>query len=196
MRCCATIRARHEDGHDEHLPYPRAGGICPAHRRARFRHASEFWQGEGWLCLIRMARRRAFAYATDDTLEETRETALRIIQQQRPRHNVTARLSWYMDRVRLVEPSTQANGRLRHRIGSDEVDGCWWCREYVAQATPRQTRAAGAGCKLPRDGGGQRTASRTADFNKALAARQQFERSRKRVREQHAQGRVAGVAAR
>ena len=32
------------------------------------------WQGEGWLCLIRLAQRRAFAYGTAATLEETRET--------------------------------------------------------------------------------------------------------------------------
>jgi uncharacterized protein len=71
------------------------------------------WQGEGWLCLIRMARRHAFAYATAATLEETRETALRIIHQQQPRHNAATRLSWYMDRVRLVEPAPLEKPRSR-----------------------------------------------------------------------------------
>lgn len=73
------------------------------------------WQGEAWLCLIRMARRHAFAYGTAETLEETRETALRIIQERRPGHNAAARLSWYMDKVRLVEPAPLGRQRSRDR---------------------------------------------------------------------------------
>lgn len=73
------------------------------------------WQGEGWLCLVRMARRQAFAYATAVTLEETRETALRIIRERQPIHQAAARLSWYMDRVRLVEPAPLGKARSRDR---------------------------------------------------------------------------------
>jgi len=73
------------------------------------------WQGEAWLCLIRMARRHAFAYGTAATLEETRETALRIIHERQPRHNAAARLSWYMDKVRLIEPAPLGKPRSRDR---------------------------------------------------------------------------------
>ena len=61
------------------------------------------WQGEGWLCLLKLARRQAFAYGTQATLEETRETAVRVIREQRPKHQAAARLTWYLDRVRRVE---------------------------------------------------------------------------------------------
>lgn len=76
------------------------------------------WQGEGWLCLIRLARRHVFAYGTIVTLEETRETALRIIQERRPTHNAAARLSWYVETVRLVEPAPL--GKPRSRDGQDD----------------------------------------------------------------------------
>lgn len=71
------------------------------------------WQGEGWLCLIRMARRQAFAYGTVATLEETRETAVRIIRERQPTHNAAARLDWYLDKVRRVEPSPLGKRRSR-----------------------------------------------------------------------------------
>lgn len=73
------------------------------------------WQGEGWLCLIRLARRHAFAYATPVTLEETRETAVRLIRERQPVHNAAARLEWYLDRVRLVEPAPLGKPRSRDR---------------------------------------------------------------------------------
>lgn len=71
------------------------------------------WQGDGWLCLIRMARRHAFAYGTVATLEETRETAVRIIRERQPTHNASARLDWYLDNVRRVEPSPLGKRRSR-----------------------------------------------------------------------------------
>jgi putative PIN family toxin of toxin-antitoxin system len=71
------------------------------------------WHGEGWLCLIKLAQRRAFAYGTLLTIAETRETALRIIQQQRPLHNAAARLTWYLEKVRLVEPVPLGKQRSR-----------------------------------------------------------------------------------
>ena len=73
------------------------------------------WQGEGWLCLVKLARRQAFAYGTEVTLEETRETALRIIQQQQPKHNAAARLTWYLEKVRRVEPAALGKPRSRDR---------------------------------------------------------------------------------
>ncbi|MBI4661905.1 MAG: putative toxin-antitoxin system toxin component, PIN family [Verrucomicrobia bacterium] len=71
------------------------------------------WQGEGWLCLIKLARRRAFAYGTLATVEETRETALRVIRQQQAKHNAAARLTWYFEKVRVVDPAPLGKGRSR-----------------------------------------------------------------------------------
>jgi hypothetical protein len=51
------------------------------------------WQGEGWLCLVKLARRQAIAYGTDITLQETRETSLRIIREKKPKHAAAERLS-------------------------------------------------------------------------------------------------------
>ncbi len=76
------------------------------------------WQGEGWLCLLKLARRRAFAYGTEATLEETRETAVRVIREQRPMHQAAARLTWYLDRVRRVEAAPL--GKQRSRDASDD----------------------------------------------------------------------------
>ncbi|MGE3312932.1 MAG: putative toxin-antitoxin system toxin component, PIN family [Limisphaerales bacterium] len=76
------------------------------------------WQGEGWLCLIRMARRQAFAYGTVATLEETRETAVRAIRERQPCHDATARLDWYLDKVRRIEPMPL--GKRRCRDGRDD----------------------------------------------------------------------------
>jgi putative PIN family toxin of toxin-antitoxin system len=82
------------------------------------------WQGEGWLCLVKLARRRAFAYGNSATLEETRETALRVIRQQQPKHDAAARLTWYLERVRIVD--TVPLGKRRSRDAKDDA--------YVAAA--------------------------------------------------------------
>jgi len=71
------------------------------------------WQGEGWLCLVKLARRLAFAYGTLATLEETRETAVRLIHQQQPTHNAAGRLTWYLDKVRRVEAAPLGKQRSR-----------------------------------------------------------------------------------
>lgn len=71
------------------------------------------WQGEGWLCLVRLAQRRAFAFGTVATIDETRDTALRIIREQQPAHNAAARLTWYLDKVRTVEPAVLGKPRSR-----------------------------------------------------------------------------------
>ena len=91
------------------------GGIC--------------WHGEGWLCLTRLAQRRAFAYGTVATIEETRQTALELIKERRPAHNAAARLTWYLEKVRIVEPA--ALGKARSRDPKDDA--------YIAAA-----HAAGA----------------------------------------------------
>ncbi len=87
------------------------------------------WQGEGWLCLIRMARRQAFAYGTLATVEETRETAVRIIRERHPTHHASARLDWYLDKVRRVEPLPLGKRRSR-----DERDDPYLAAALAAKA--------------------------------------------------------------
>jgi putative PIN family toxin of toxin-antitoxin system len=76
------------------------------------------WQGEGWLCLVKLARRQVEAFGTEQTLAETREAALRIIDEFQPKHNAAGRLTWYLDRVQLVEPSPL--GKQRSRDAKDD----------------------------------------------------------------------------
>ncbi|MBM3855311.1 MAG: putative toxin-antitoxin system toxin component, PIN family [Verrucomicrobia bacterium] len=71
------------------------------------------WEGEGFLCLLKTARRHAFAYGTEATLEETRATAERIIRELKPKHNAAARLTWYLERVRRIEPAPLGKRRSR-----------------------------------------------------------------------------------
>jgi len=71
------------------------------------------WQGEGWLCLVKLAQRRVFAFGTVATLAETRETAIRVIREQAPRHNAAGRLTWYLEKVRTVEPASLGKPRSR-----------------------------------------------------------------------------------
>jgi predicted nucleic acid-binding protein len=60
-----------------------------------------------------MARRHAFAYGTAATLAETEMTAVRVIRALRPKHNAGARLAWYLERVRKVEPAPLGKRRSR-----------------------------------------------------------------------------------
>jgi putative PIN family toxin of toxin-antitoxin system len=71
------------------------------------------WNGDPWLCLIRLAQREAFAWGTDFTLEETRRTCLRLIQEKHPAHNATARLEWYMENARTIEAAPLGKPRSR-----------------------------------------------------------------------------------
>lgn len=77
------------------------------------------WQGEGFLVLVRMARRQIVAFGTEATLAETRETCLELIRRKSPRHNAGGRLTWYLDQVRLVSPSPL--GRQRSRDARDDI---------------------------------------------------------------------------
>ncbi len=71
------------------------------------------WNGEAYLCLVKIARRQLFAFGLTETLEETREVAAELIRQKQPRHNATARLTWYLERVTLVEPMPLGKQRCR-----------------------------------------------------------------------------------
>lgn len=76
------------------------------------------WDGEAYLCLVKLARRQAFAFGTDETLAEAKEVAIRLIRQKRPRHNAAARLTWYLSRVHLVTAAPL--GKRRSRDKSDD----------------------------------------------------------------------------
>ena len=76
------------------------------------------WLGEGWLCLIRLAERRAFAYGTLETAVETREATLHAIEKVRPKHNAAVRLTWYLEALRLVDPIPV--GKQRSRDAKDD----------------------------------------------------------------------------
>lgn len=71
------------------------------------------WNGEGFRCLRAMARRRCFAVGTAATIEETREQCERIIADEDFQHNAAARLDFYLERVRLVEPMPLGKRRSR-----------------------------------------------------------------------------------
>jgi putative PIN family toxin of toxin-antitoxin system len=75
--------------------------------------AAVCWDGEAFLCLVKMARRQVWTFGTQETLGETREICTQLIRRQAPRHNATARLTWYLDKVRLVEPAPLGKQRSR-----------------------------------------------------------------------------------
>ena len=76
------------------------------------------WQGEAYRCLVKIARRQAFACATEDTLAETRETAARLIRELEPKNNAANILSWYLEKVKTVEPTPL--GKQRSRDAKDD----------------------------------------------------------------------------
>ncbi len=75
--------------------------------------AGVLWEGEGWMLFVKLARRRFQCFGTDQTLEETRATCLRLIREEQARHNAAARLNWYIDQAHLVSPSPLGKQRSR-----------------------------------------------------------------------------------
>jgi putative PIN family toxin of toxin-antitoxin system len=73
------------------------------------------WDGEAYLCLVKLARRQACAFGTEETLAETKEVTVRLIREKRPRHNAAVRLTWYLDRVRVVTAAPLGKPRSRDR---------------------------------------------------------------------------------
>ena len=71
------------------------------------------WDGEAYLCLVKLARRQAFAFGTEETLAETKEVTIRLIRQKRPEHSAAARLTWYLSRVRVVTAAPLGKQRSR-----------------------------------------------------------------------------------
>jgi uncharacterized protein len=78
------------------------------------------WNGEPYLCLIKIARRQVFAFGTTETLEETREVTAELISRRKPKHNATARLTWYLEHLNLVDPAPL--GKQRSRDPKDDPD--------------------------------------------------------------------------
>ena len=75
--------------------------------------AALVFRGEAWACLVKLARRQAFAFGTEFTIEETRETAVLLAQHKKATHNVGGALAWYLEKVRLVEPAPLGKRRSR-----------------------------------------------------------------------------------
>lgn len=79
-------------------------------------YAGAGWRGEAYACLVALARRRIAAFATEETLDELRAlVAERGYKSPHSPHNV---LSWYCERVRVVEPSRL--GKTRSRDPKDD----------------------------------------------------------------------------
>jgi putative PIN family toxin of toxin-antitoxin system len=76
------------------------------------------FRGEAWACLVRIARRQAFAFGSEYTLAETRETATELARLKSARHNAGGVLAWYLEKVRLVEPAPL--GKQRSRDADDD----------------------------------------------------------------------------
>jgi putative PIN family toxin of toxin-antitoxin system len=76
------------------------------------------WNGEPYLCLVKIARRQVWAFGTQETLEETRDICAQLIRQKTPKHNATGRLTWYLDKLQLVDPSPL--GKQRSRDAKDD----------------------------------------------------------------------------
>jgi len=76
------------------------------------------WRGESWFCLVRLARRQVFAYATEYTLAETRETSTRLIRERELTNNAAGVLSWYLEEVKMVDPAPL--GKQRSRDAKDD----------------------------------------------------------------------------
>src|SRR5436190_9249083 len=71
-----------------------------------------------------MARRQVFAFGSAETMEEAREITTELIHEVQPRHSATVRLTWYLDKLRLVTPAPLGKQRSR-----DAKDDC-----YIAAA--------------------------------------------------------------
>jgi putative PIN family toxin of toxin-antitoxin system len=74
------------------------------------------WRGEAHHCLLAMAKRRITVYATLEILDEAR--ALTAERGNKFKHAPNNLLTWYYDRVKLVEPAPL--GKQRSRDAKDD----------------------------------------------------------------------------
>jgi len=75
--------------------------------------AGTCWDGEPYLCFVKMARRQVLAFGSAETVEETREVCTHLSRRKTPKHNAAGRLLWYLERVHLVEPAPLGKQRSR-----------------------------------------------------------------------------------
>ena len=76
------------------------------------------WSGESYRCLVKLARRQVFAFGTIETLQEASDIVSHLIHTENPRHNATARLNWYLEKVKMVDPAPL--GKQRSRDAKDD----------------------------------------------------------------------------
>ena len=76
------------------------------------------WNGESYRCLVKLARWQIFAFGTIETLAEASDIASHLIHTENPKHNATARLNWYLEKVKMVEPAPL--GKQRSRDAKDD----------------------------------------------------------------------------
>ena len=76
------------------------------------------WNGEAYRCFVKLARRQIFAFGTIETLEEASDITPHLIHTENPRHNATARLNWYLEKVKMVDAAPL--GRQRSRDAKDD----------------------------------------------------------------------------
>jgi uncharacterized protein len=74
------------------------------------------WRGEAHRCLLAMAQRRITVFATQEILAEVR--ALAAERGGKFKHAAHNLLTWYYDRVKLVEPASL--GKQRSRDAKDD----------------------------------------------------------------------------
>jgi predicted nucleic acid-binding protein len=80
--------------------------------------AAVCWNGEPYLCFVRMARCQVLAFGTSETVQETNQVTVDLIRQKNPPHNAAARLTWYLEKVKLVDPAPL--GKQRSRAATDD----------------------------------------------------------------------------
>ena len=76
------------------------------------------WNGESYRCFVKLVRRQIFAFGTIETLAEASDITAHLIHTENPRHNATARLNWYLEKVKMVDAAPL--GKQRSRAAKDD----------------------------------------------------------------------------
>jgi putative PIN family toxin of toxin-antitoxin system len=76
------------------------------------------WNGESYRCFVKLVRRQIFAFGTIETLAEASDITSHLIHTENPRHNATARLNWYLEKVKMLDAAPL--GKQRSRDAKDD----------------------------------------------------------------------------
>jgi putative PIN family toxin of toxin-antitoxin system len=76
------------------------------------------WNGEGYRCFVKLARRQIFAYGKIETVEEASDVSAQLIRENKPKHNAAGRLNWYLETIRMVDAAPM--GKQRSRDAKDD----------------------------------------------------------------------------